>query len=417
MKQILKKFVKDLPTFLTAFALAITIWVLAVNSNDPVEKKTYPQGIPIEIVGEDSDLVITNNISNQATVSLSAPTSLWETLIDSPELIHASINLTGLPEGTHKIDVIVEVDARPVKVETIAPATIEVVMEPLYSKSLEIQLYQPSQPAVGYEADDPELSHTYATVSGPASAISEVVEVRATVDVSQANQDIDRDIELVAYNANGAIVDNVSIDPAQIHVNIPITQRGGYRNVTIKAIVTGQVASGYRLTNISVSPLTVTVYSADPQIVNDLPGYVESQPLNINGIDKDISESLPLNLPAGVSVVGESTIRISVTVSPIQGSITINNKTIELEGLNPEYMVTISPEVVDIILSGPLPILDNLNVLEDVRVLLDLTDLVPGTYQLTPRVEVDIPDLLVESILPESIEVVISIPPTATPGN
>jgi YbbR domain-containing protein len=63
-----------------------------------------------------------------------------------------------------------------------------------------------------------------------------------------------------------------------------------------------------------------------------------------------------------------------------------------------------------------LPILDDLNA-SDVRVILDLTDLQPGTYQLNPRVEVDIPELLVESILPETIEVIISIPPTATPGN
>jgi YbbR domain-containing protein len=71
---------------------------------------------------------------------------------------------------------------------------------------------------------------------------------------------------------------------------------------------------------------------------------------------------------------------------------------------------------VDVILSGPLPILNNLNT-SDVRVILDLTDLQPGTYQLNPRVEIGVPELLVESILPETIEVIISIPPTTTPGN
>jgi YbbR domain-containing protein len=416
MTQLLKKIARELPTFLTAFVLAVTIWIMAVNSTDPVDKRTYPQGIPIEIVGKDPELVITNDIPSQVTVSLSAPTSLWETLIDNPELIHASIDLRDLAEGTYDLDVDVAISARPVKVETIGPSSIEVVMEPLYSKYLPITLVQPSQPAVGYEAGEATMSSEFATVSGPSSLMAEVAEVRAILDVSQANQDIDRNITLAAYDENGVVVENVSIDPQQVHVTMPITQRGGYRNVTVKAIVTGQVASGYRLTNITVSPLTVTVYSADPQIVNDLPGYVETQPLNINGAGKDISESLPLNLPAGVSVVGESTIKISVTVSAIQGSITINNQTIELVGLNPEYSILISPEIVDVILSGPLPLLDDLKA-SDVRVILDLTDLVPGTYQLNPRVEVDIPEILVESILPESIEVTISIPPTATPGN
>ncbi len=416
MKRLLKKFADNLPTFLTALALAITIWILAVNSSDPVDKRTFPQAIPVEVVGLDPELVITNDIPSQVTISLSAPTSLWETLLDSPELISAYIDLEGYQEGAHQLEVQVEVNAKPVKVETVAPAAMDVAMEPLYAESFEIQLVQPSQPAVGYEAGEPVMSDAFATVSGPASRMAEVTDVRAILDVSQANQDIDRDITLAAYDSNGVIVEGVSIDPEDVNVTMPITQRGGYRNVTVKAIVTGQVASGYRLTNISVSPLTVTVYSSNPEVVNELPGVVETQPLNINGADEDIAESLPLNLPAGVSVVGESTINISVTVSPIQGSITINNSTIELVGLNPEYVVTISPEEVDVILSGPLPLLDDLNA-SDVRVILDITDFLPGTYQINPRVEVDVPQILVESILPETVEVIISIPPTVTPGS
>lgn len=416
MKRLLKKFAENLPTFLTALALAITIWILAVNSSDPVDKRTFPQAIPVEVVGQDPELVITNDVPSQVTISLSAPTSLWETLLDSPELISAYIDLEGYQEGAHQLEVQVEVNAKPVKVETVAPASMDVSIEPLYAESFEIQLVQPSQPAVGYEAGEPVMSDAFATVSGPASLMAEVTDVRAILDVSQANQDIDRDINLAAYDSNGVIVEGVSIDPEDVNVTMPITQRGGYRNVTVKAIVTGQVASGYRLTNISVSPLTVTVYSSNPEVVNELPGVVETQPLNINGADEDITESLPLNLPAGVSVVGESTINISVTVSPIQGSITINNSTIELVGLNPEYVVTISPEEVDVILSGPLPLLDDLNA-SDVRVILDITDFLPGTYQINPRVEVDVPQILVESILPETVEVIISIPPTVTPGS
>jgi YbbR domain-containing protein len=416
MKRLFKKFIQNLPTFLTALALAITVWIMAVNATDPVEKRTYPLGIPVEVVGLNPDLVITNEIPEEVTVSLSAPSSLWQTLLDSPELIHASIDLADLNEGTYDETISVKVDAKPVKVETIGPASMQVIIEPLYSKYLPIQLVQPSRPAVGYEAGEPVLSQTYATVSGPSSLISKISEVRAILDVSQANQDIDRNITLGAYDENGVVVEHVSIDPAQIHVSLPITQRGGYRNVIVIPVVTGQPASGYQLTNKSVSPLTVTLYSSDPAIVNSLPGYVETQPLNINGANADITESLPLNLPAGVSIVGESTIKISITVSPIEGTITLNNSAIELVGLNPEFTVDVSPEFVEVILSGPLPTLDDLNA-SDVRVILDLTDLQPGTYQLNPRVEVNIPGLLVESIQPETVEVIISIPPTATPGS
>ncbi len=161
------------------------------------------------------------------------------------------------------------------------------------------------------------------------------------LDVSQANQDIDRNITLGAYDENGVVVEHVSIDPAQIHVSLPITQRGGYRNVIVIPVVTGQPASGYQLTNKSVSPLTVTLYSSDPAIVNSLPGYVETQPLNINGANADITESLPLNLPAGVSIVGESTIKISITYHD-RGTITLNNSAYRTGRLNPEFTVDVS---------------------------------------------------------------------------
>jgi hypothetical protein len=55
-------------------------------------------------------------------------------------------------------------------------------------------------------------------------------------------------------------VTGVNISPAQVSVRKAISQRGGYRNVVVKVIVDGQVARGYRVTNISVFPPAVTVF-------------------------------------------------------------------------------------------------------------------------------------------------------------
>ena len=68
MRQLLKKLTRDLPTFLTAFILAITIWIMAVNATDPVDRRTYPQKVPVEIVGKDPELVITNEKIGRAHV-------------------------------------------------------------------------------------------------------------------------------------------------------------------------------------------------------------------------------------------------------------------------------------------------------------------------------------------------------------
>jgi YbbR domain-containing protein len=62
---------------------------------------------------------------------------------------------------------------------------------------------------------------------------------------------------------------------------------------------------------------------------------------------------------------------------------------------------------VDVIVSGPLPLLDTLT-RQDIRVTVDLSGLGIGTHQIVPRVEILISNVVVESILPNTIEVVIS---------
>ena len=74
---------------------------------------------------------------------------------------------------------------------------------------------------------------------------------------------------------------DLTFNPADIAATIPITQKGGYRNVVVKVITQGSLANGYRLSNISVNPPTVTVYSSDPAKVEALPGYVETTPINL----------------------------------------------------------------------------------------------------------------------------------------
>ncbi len=170
------------------------------------------------------------------------------------------------------------------------------------------------------------------------------------------------------------------------------------------------------MTNISSNPLVVTVYSSDPETVNNLPGYIETQPLNLTDAQEDLQVSLPLAVPSGISVVGESTIKVTVSISPIQGSITLTNLPVEIVDLLPEYEVILSPDRVDVILSGPIPTLDELTS-SHVRVLINLANYTEGVYQLEPLVELDVIGILVESKLPASIEVEIIpiVEATATP--
>jgi len=179
--------------------------------------------------------------------------------------------------------------------------------------------------------------------------------------------------------------------------------------------VQGQQAAGYRLENISVFPPVVTVFASDPQLIKDMPGVVETQPLDIQDAKDNITTRLGLSLPENITIVGAQTVQVEVGISPIQTSLTLLNQQISIIGLPDGMVAQISPQTVDVILSGPLPVLEILTP-QDITITVDVTGLNLGVHQLTPKVSTLVDNVLVESILPGTIEVVLSLPvtPTAT---
>ncbi|MEX0789116.1 MAG: CdaR family protein, partial [Anaerolineales bacterium] len=188
------------------------------------------------------------------------------------------------------------------------------------------------------------------------------------------------------------------------------------RSVAVIPLLVGQVKSGYRVTNITVSPTLVTVVSSDPQAIEMLPGFVETDPISLTGASSNLEQQTPLSLPEGISIVGDSTVLVQVSIAPIESSVTITRR-LEIQGLRPGLYAQASPEVVSVILTGPLPTLEQL-LPEEVRVVLDLTGLAAGTYPIPPQV-IDLPeDVVIETVLPDVIEVTIRTtpPPTPTPA-
>ncbi len=400
-------------TFLWALALALAVWIAAVTAADPDEVRAYPTPIKVEVVGQDPNLVVSGTIPDQVQVSLRAPRSVWDQLIAKPNSIRAILNLSDLSAGEHNLNLQIQVDFRPVRVITISPTSIPLTLEPLVTRTLEVDTSLLGQPATGYQAGDVTLDPKQVIIAGPESLISRVAHLRVTVRLDGIRENVDQSLPIEALDQNNEPVTGISIHPDSVHVTLPVSQLGGFRDMAVKVIVRGQVASGYRLDNISVFPPVITVYSSDPVVVNALPGVVETQPLDLQGVNDNLTTRLPLNLPAGVSVVGEQTVLIQAGVSAIESSLTLSGEKVVIIGLPAGMTAQISPATVDVILSGPLPLLDTLT-RQDVRVTVDVTGLGAGTHQLTPRVEILISNVAVESILPGTVEVILSPLPTPT---
>ena len=65
--KILRWLAKNFGTLLTAFILAVIVWVSAVMASDPNEEHVLARLVPIEIIGQDPNLQIMGEVPSTVT--------------------------------------------------------------------------------------------------------------------------------------------------------------------------------------------------------------------------------------------------------------------------------------------------------------------------------------------------------------
>jgi YbbR domain-containing protein len=402
---------ENLGTFILAFILAALVWVVALDEENPLEERAFEQTVPIELVNLPPNMILVSPGAARTRVYLKAPRLVWQQL--TLEDIEVTANLGNLGPGTHEnvpLNVMVDLEHESTRVIRYDPETITVILEGREARDCPVVVQQSGTPALGYAAGAPQLGTAAVTLEGPTPAVERVVACVVRLSVEGLRQDFNGQLTVQPVDAEGNEVPRVTVTPESTSVLVPVTQQAGFRDVAVKAVITGQVASGYQVTSISVVPQVITLSSSDPERVDQVPGFVETMPLDISEATSDVVQRVALVLPEGVE--GADSVLVEVNVGAIEYSLTIERE-LELRGLAPGLGAEASPETVDVLLLGPLPLLDNLT-LGDVRVVLDLQGLGPGTYQVTPQVILLSDRLRAENVLPGQVEVVIGVA-TATP--
>ncbi len=407
MMDFFKRVLKLLPIFLTALILAVIVWVSSVSSSDPNEVISYTTPVSLTVLGQNPDLLITDQSAYDLTITLKAPRSVHDQISRNFNQISARINLSGLAAGTYDLEPEVNVDDfKPVQVLEVIPAQINITLEQIATKTMDITLLQTGNLPISYEAGEAVLSSESVELLGPESKVNEVNDVVASIDLSNTTTTITRIVELRPIDRRGNLVEGVSLNPTSITVEIPIRQLVGYRNVFIKIVTTGTIAQGYHLTGLLVTPPNVTIYSSDPALADEMPSFLDTAPINLSGAYEDFSINVELQLQDGIVVVGNQQVTVEVGIDAIQSSTQLVGVPVEIINLGRGLTVNISPDKVDLYISGPMNLLEELTA-DNIRVTLDLSNRSPGTYQLSPDILLNDDELRLDSILPGTIEVVL----------
>lgn len=407
----MRTWVDRVNTLLLALVLAVLVWLIAINQENPLQERNLTGQIPVALTNLEAGLVLMRPSQANASVSVRAPRQTLDALrLDDVAL---TLDLAGLGSGTWDVPITGAMRQSNARLTRIEPSTVQVTLERELTRTLPVRLEMTGMPAPGYELGETRLDPALVTLVGPTSLVERVSAAVVTVNMLNSKTSFNGSLTVRLLDSALQTINGVTLNATRVDVTVPVTQKVGFRDVAVKVILTGQAAPGYRITNITVSPPIVTLSSSDPQQVQSLPGVVETLPIDLNSADSDVLVRRSLTLPAGINLVGEPTVFVQISIEPIEGSVQLE-RPIEWLNLGLGLTATISPASVNVLLTGPLPVLDQLNP-DDIRLTVDLADLPEGVYTLAPRAVLFSDALRAENILPNLVEVVLSRRPTPAP--
>jgi YbbR domain-containing protein len=405
---------ENLGTLFLAFTLSITAWVAAVSAEDPLQEQIFPESVPVDYRGLQVGLTMIGDLPQEAEVTIRAPSSVWGSLSQDDLEIYAE--LSGLEAGVHRVQIKGRVDRRATQITEISPGSVSVTIEPLATKQVDIRVILTGEPGADYAAEEPVLELERITLQGPRSKVDEVESVQIKIDLNNRQRSIDQDFPLTPVDAQGNQVEDVKLEQNSVRVQLQITKRENIRRLVVVPLVEGreQLEEGgyYRLTRISVEPTEVAVFSEDPVALQSLPGFIQTEPLDIAGLTDDSTRTFALDLPEAFSLVGVQSVDITVEIETVETSVVLT-RPVEIANLGFGLYAYPSPEEASIILTGPKVVLDQIPP-EQVQIVVDAEGLTIGVYQLDPEVR-SVPDQVsFEDPNPPVIEVQISFTPRPT---
>lgn len=393
-----KRLGQNLTLVLVSLALAFFFWAVATETGDPTVERPYASAIPIEVRGVPQDLMAVYGAENaRARVVLRAPQSLWDIL--QPEDVRAYVNLSNTQPGKNiVVPVTIEVLRGPVQIAEYSPQEIMLSLEPLAEKDVPVLVVIDGTPALGFVARPATHVPQTVTVRGPESLVAEVARAQLKISVKEQRQTVTSDLQALPVDQTGNPVSYVEVIPKSISVSVPVEQLGNIRDMAVRVILLDEPADGYRVSSVTVDPPIVTVIGRQ-DVVQNAAGYLETDPISINGLQASFTTTVGFQIPEGLSVLLTPEVLVEVTIEMQESRVTIPVEP-EVLGLPRGYTVELQPTRLRLVLSGPFDIISQLDPVS-VGAFVDLTGLSLGRHTITPTITLPDPLIRIDSILPQ----------------
>ena len=334
------------------------------------EEKYVVEGLPetvdITLIGSKTDLYIAKQSTSH----------------------YVTIDLSGLKPGTHKVNI--EYNQNNGSIEYMvnpSVATVIIYEKVSETRTMSVDLLNKDSLDSKLVVENVNYNTDKVVIKGAEHQLKEVVEVKALVDLNniaaqEAGNYTINDVPLKAYNKDGEVV-NVEIVPGTIDVEVEVASPS--KELPIKLIPVGEVASGYAISSMNASETKVVVYGDSETLSN-----LKSIPVNIDvsGLKEGKTYKLEIEKPVGVKSLSTNSITVTVGIGNVANK-KIENVKINIRNLSDDYKVIVndaSSTEVTVNLKGVQSVINSITA-DDITPYIDLEGYEPGEYEVEVKVE------------------------------
>lgn len=396
-----KKLIKNLPLKLLSLALAVFLWAVVVNVDDPVTSVQF-SNVPVEVLHPE---VVTSkgktyqveDETDTVRVTVRAKRSVLHSMTVSD--IKASADMKEMSLGS-QVPIEVSIPGFEYVEAYSSPRNLQVTIEDESQNTFPITPTTTGSVRDGYVLGEIKADPEKVRVNGPKSIIDQIDKVVAEVDVTGLAEDTTLQSKLVFYDAEGKTIDNTLLtlqdlkDENDVSVQVEVRNTKRLQLEFDTSSITA--ADGYLFTGIETEPTEVQVSGSSDILENLDKIEIPASALNIQNLNskEEVVVDITQYLPEDVELIDKNAGAVVVTIGIEEegsrtlemptGSIVVNNLQ---EGFRYSY---VSGSNLEIKVQGDQELLDSLELGEGSLSINLVTYREPGEYDVP--VEIRLPE-------------------------
>ena len=385
-----KKLTNNFGMKLLSLGIAIVFWFIIVNSEDPIESRTF-RDIPVTVLNEEQvterEKILEVIEGDTVDVEVEGRRSELDKLTERDFYATADLSEVSFMDT---VLIRVAVPSYPdVKVLHNGENVMKLIFDDYVTERFSFKINTVGEPMEGYYVGDALASPNIIQISGAKTVLDKVKEVSLEVDVSGRSVDFTTTAIPVVYDMNGDVISSsklqMQLESEAVTVNVPILAS---KELDIRVKTVGEVPEGYEILeeNIAYQPETVRIAGTKEEL-DKLSSYITLE-IDVTGQIGTVEKNIPVlseldSSLTSLRVIDTQMVAVTVRVTPyVDKELSIPTALIDLKNLADGYSAQLVRKV-DVPVTvqcksarAPFVTAEYLNPY------VDLTGLTEGTYQV-----------------------------------